>query len=157
MGWQSKGPAKAGAKGKAKAKAKASARNGDAKEKLDAKAKQKALQAISETIHLKHFSSMALNSTVIDGKSLVEYVTADKLKVLMGEGPPVSFGATYFRKLALKYRGDADPASQLKSSKPHLPLRESLVEALVAWSDTDKNKGLMMEWMSLTTQECSDK
>ena len=156
MGWQSKGKAKGSAKGKAKAKAKAGARNAEAKERLAAKAKQKALQAISESIHLKHFSSMALNSTVIDGKSLVDCVTADKLKVLLGDGHGVSFGSTYFRQLALKYRGEADPAAQLKSAQPHLPLRESLVEALVAWSDVDKNKGSMMEWMALTTQECSE-
>ena len=136
------------AKAKGKAAAARSVSSAEMLEKLTLKAKQLACQAIRESIHMKGFSSVQMNSTMIDGKTLLDEVSAAKLKWLKGEPSP-AFGGNYFRTLSLKYRGEKDPSQLMRPEQDGLPLRESLVEALCAWNDTDRNKGPMQEWLTL--------
>ena len=146
-----------GASKRSSAKAKAAAPTGKERERLMRKARQDAKKAVGEHPQFRAFGDMEIHGTIIDGKSLMGRISADKYLELLSDPKAPAFGYHYYNKIRNEYaqvNSSADAASfETSPGAADLVVRESLTLALMAWEDKPQDGQPLTEFLLCETKD----
>ena len=145
---------------KAKAKAKAAVLSPQQREKLLKKAKADAAKAIRENPSFRAFGALEIHGTIISEMSLMQKVTADKMKKLTDDKGAPAFGLPYYAALAAHYGAAGRSSGGSMECSPGAaaqPIRETLVAALTPWEDTPRCGEKLMEFLLCEVEEQRNK
>ena len=149
-------PAKSGASKRSSVKAKAKALSKADRDRAMKQARTLAMQAIHENPNFRLFSDTQLYGTLVAGKSLVDTMIEAKFAKVTGDPSCPKFGSAWYSALAASYGGDRSSGDALAPSaaSADLPLRESVVQAAMAWDDTPRRGQVLFDWLVVETKDC---
>jgi len=146
-----------GASRRSSAKAKAVAPTGKEREKLVRRARQDAKQAVREHLQFRAFGDIEIHGTIIDGKSLMDRISADKYLKLLSDPKAPAFGYHYYSKIRNEYAqvSSSCAAASFETSPEaaDLVVRESLTLALMAWEDKPQDGQPLTEFLLCETKD----